>query len=431
MKRFPLSILICCVINIVSLYSFANTKDTTVIIPAGGNTFTNNNEDIIKQNDVAEWSNPNTVLEMYLRVTQPGSLKLSLNATTDNKSTIAIVIGGQSKKIKLTKNDTIFNAGEWRLKDTGYVKVELKGIEKSGNYFANIKSYTVSGTAINSKTVYVKNNEGNFFYWGRRGPSVHLGYTLNNDVNAEWFYNEVTVPAGDDVVGSYYMANGFAEGYFGMQVNSATERRILFSVWSPYSTDDPTKIPADQQISMLRKGEGVHTGEFGNEGSGGQSYLRYNWKAGNTYKFLLHAEPGNNNTTTYTAYFFAPEKNEWKLIASFKRPQTNTYLKHLHSFLENFEPEQGNKTRKVLFGNQWICDVNGNWSELTEAKFTGDNTARIGYRMDYAGGLDASGQFYLQNCGFFSKYTKLNGNYARQATGIKPVVDVEKLKMEN
>jgi hypothetical protein len=431
MKNFSLSILICCVINIVSLHSFANTKDTTVIIPAGGNTFTSNNEDIINQTGVIGWSNPNTVLEMYLRVTQPGSLRLSLNATTDKNSTIAVVIGGQSKKIKLTKNDTIFNAGEWLLKDTGYVKVELKGIEKSGNIFANIRNYSVSGTAINSKTVYVKNNEGNFFYWGRRGPSVHLGYTLNNDVKAEWFYNEVTVPAGDDVVGSYYMANGFAEGYFGMQVNSATERRILFSVWSPYSTDDPTKIPADQQISMLRKGEGVHTGEFGNEGSGGQSYLRYNWKAGNTYKFLLHAEPGNNNTTTYTAYFFAPEKNVWQLIASFKRPQTNTYLKHLHSFLENFEPEQGNRTRKVLFGNQWICDVNGNWTELTQAKFTGDNTARIGYRMDYAGGLDASGRFYLQNCGFFSKYTKLNGNYTRQATGMKPVVDVEKLKIEN
>ncbi|MBV4355742.1 DUF3472 domain-containing protein [Pinibacter aurantiacus] len=420
--------LITCMTAAFPQLSFANIMDTTVVIPAGGNTFASNNDDIVKQKGVSGWNNQNATLEIYVRVTQPGTLKLSLNASTDDKSTITATIGNQSKKIKLTKSDTLVNAGEWRLKDTGYVKVELKGIEKTGNYFADIKSYTVSGTAINSKTVFVKNNEGNFFYWGRRGPSVHLGYTLNNDVKAEWFYNEITVPSGDDVIGSYYMANGFAEGYFGMQVNSATERRILFSIWSPYSTDDPKKIPADQQIVMLRKGEGVHTGEFGNEGSGGQSYLRYNWKAGNTYKFLLHAQPdNNNNTTTYTAYFFAPEKNEWQLIASFKRPKTNTYLKHLHSFLENFNPEQGNKTRKVLFGNQWICDVNGNWSELTDAKFTGDNTARIGYRMDYGGGLDKSGLFYLQNCGFFSNYTQLNGNYKRPATGIKPVVDFGKL----
>ena len=55
------------------------------------------------------------------------------------------------------------------------------------------------------------------------------------------------VPEGNDVLGSYFMANGFAQGYFGIQVNSPTERRILFSVWSPFHTDDPSEIP-DQAI---------------------------------------------------------------------------------------------------------------------------------------------------------------------------------------
>ena len=54
----------------------------------------------------------------------------------------------------------------------------------------------------------------------------------------------MTIPKNNDVVGSYFMANGFAEGYFGIQVNSETERRILFSVWSPYKTDDPNSIQA-------------------------------------------------------------------------------------------------------------------------------------------------------------------------------------------
>ena len=97
--------------------------------------------------------------------------------------------------------------------------------------------------------------------------------------NAEWFYNEITVPAGNDVIGSYFMADGFKEGYFGMQVNSPTERHILFSVWSPFQTDDPASIPEDKKIILLKKGANVHAGEFGNEGSGGQSYLNYNWKA--------------------------------------------------------------------------------------------------------------------------------------------------------
>ena len=60
------------------------------------------------------------------------------------------------------------------------------------------------------------------------------------------------------------MANGFGEGYYGIQVNSDTERRILFSIWSPFKTDDPNSIPDDQKIKLLKKGKGVTSGEFGN-----------------------------------------------------------------------------------------------------------------------------------------------------------------------
>ncbi len=62
------------------------------------------------------------------------------------------------------------------------------------------------------------------------------------------------------MIGSYFMANGFGQGYFGIQVNSASERRILFSVWSPFSTNNPREIPDDQRITLLKKGEPVHAG---------------------------------------------------------------------------------------------------------------------------------------------------------------------------
>ncbi|RZJ64794.1 MAG: DUF3472 domain-containing protein, partial [Flavobacterium sp.] len=334
--------------------------------------------------------------------------------------------------------------GEWEITDTGYVAIEIKGLSASSGQFPNIASLQLGGTAITDKTSYVKSNEGNFFYWGRRGPSVHLNYEVPKDIEAEWFYNEITVPAGEDIVGSYYMANGFAEGYFGIQVNSATERRVLFSVWSPFTTDDPKSIPESHQIKMLKKGTDVYTGEFGNEGSGGQSYLKYNWKAGSTYKFLLHAKPGTpelkpknadgtvdieyklDSTTTYTAYFFAPELNQWKLIASFKRPKTQTYIKRPHSFLENFIPEMGDKKRKVLFGNQWICDTKGNWVELDKATFTIDNTGRVNYRKDYSGGLDGS-NFFLQNCGFFNNFTLPKTTFTKPKTNNKPIIDFRKL----
>jgi len=67
---------------------------------------------------------------------------------------------------------------------------------------------------------YVTNNFS--FYWGKRGPSDHMSFTLPSGKTSEWFYNELTVPVGFDPVGSYFMSNGFNNGYFGMQVNSLT-----------------------------------------------------------------------------------------------------------------------------------------------------------------------------------------------------------------
>jgi hypothetical protein len=243
----------------------------------------------------------------------------------------------------------------------------------------------------------------------------------------EWFYSEVTVPPGMDPAGSYFMANGFGEGYFGIQVNSATERRVLFSVWSPFNTDDPASIPEDKKVKLLRKGAGVQTGEFGNEGSGGQSFLRYNWKAGTTYKFLLRASPANNNSTNYAAWFFAPEEGRWIFIASFARPATQTYLKDLYSFIENFDDTQGYFTRKAWYHNQWVHTTGGNWQVLNKVVFTGDLTAEKKFRMDYSGGTEGN-RFYLRNGGFFNNYTKLNSEFSLPPGKKEPDIKLEDFK---
>ena len=141
------------------------------------------------------------------------------------------------------------------------------------------------------------------------------------------------------------MANGFADGYFGMQVNSDTERRILFSVWSPSDESAPAKIPEALKIKLQRKGIGVTVGEFGNEGAGGQSYLNYSWEAATTYRFLINAKPTSSRFTAYTTYFCVPHEGRWRLIASFLRPETRTHLKSLSSFLENFNPNFGDLER--------------------------------------------------------------------------------------
>lgn len=410
MTRLKYFLLGCCLFICGTACAVAN--DPSASVPLGGNAWRLDKDTIggqVSNNGIINWSSKRAEFVVYIRLAKAGSFKLWLTAQVPvGQSTLVVSALKDSRQVIVRDNKFQDHfVGEWTVKDTGYIAIKIKGLSKTGNVFADIQALRLTGPAIDQRTAFVKNNDGDFFYWGRRGPSVHLGYLYPDGENIEWFYNEVTVPSGNDVIGSYFMACGFGEGYFGMQVNSATERHILFSVWSPFTTDDPKKIPDEQKIKMLKKGPYVHAGEFGSEGSGGQSYMNYMWKAGSTYKFLVQAKPDANGNTIYTAWFYAPENYSWQLIASFSRPKTDTYLKRLYSFLENFEPEQGTITRKVYFSNAWIADDKGNWTVLNKAHFTIDNTGAKGYRMDYAGGVE-NGSFFLKNCGFFNNYTPRN-----------------------
>ena len=401
----------------------------TVSIPTQGNSWAvnniNKNQEMIGDDGIHNWTDNSLKIKTYFKTTQTGELTVGMIAKAETgASKIKATFNGESQIINIRNqsSDTIF-VGNFETEQTGYQFIELEGIEKEGAMFPAIESFLLGGEAASDPVYFVKDD----FYWGRRGPSVHLNYQLpENHGDIHWFYNEITVPENNDVLGSYFMANGFAEGYFGMQVNSETERRILFSVWSPYSTDNPDEIPEEYKIKMLRKGEDVYTGEFGNEGSGGQSYLKYNWKAGNTYRFLLNATPTGNDETDYTAWFYPPEAGEWKLIASFRRPKTDTHLTRLHSFLENFMTETGNRQRTGYYTNQWFYDADGKWNEITKMRFTADATARKENRMDYAGGAKDK-SFFLQNCGFFSDTTPIDTIFEREASGIPPDVNFEEL----
>jgi len=415
-----------CVKAAPSIHNESQTHDANkMIVPMGGNTW-NIHGGKITNMGLTNWESSSTSIKTYVYISQSGSLKLSVNMNPGGKNKLKFTLQGISKELTVEGSlEKEFYVGKWENIRQGYVMIELQGVSRTADNFGTVSSIGISGTSINSETAFVKDNIDNYFYWGRRGPSVHLKYTLPASEITE-FYSEITVPEGNDVIGSYFMANGFAEGYFGIQVNSLTERRILFSVWSPYTTDDPASIPPELKITMLKKGNNVHTGEFGNEGAGGQSYLVYPWKAGTTYQFLLRGQPQSDNSTIYTAYFFAPEENKWMLIASFKRPKTNTYLKNFHSFLENFITETGDKTRMAIYGNPWVRDTNGVWAAISSAKFTADQTARKQFRLDYAGGVKGNA-FFLKNCGFFFPGITIDSQFNIEKPKTAPVIDFAKL----
>ena len=391
---------------------------TSLTVSMGGNayvtTLASGGVETVTTTTLANWTNANSIFSAYFRLGNTGSLTVKVKAkVASGSSVVKITVNGVAFNVSMSGTAfTTYNVGTVNITSPGYVKVNFQGVSKTGGYFADVSDLIISGPAVASNVQYA--NDSANFYWSRRGPSVHLGYTA--PANTQWFYNEVTVPVGQDPVGSYFMANGFSEGYFGMQVNSSSERRILFSVWNP--TGGTT--------TSSRVGTGVVAQTFTGEGEGGQAYLVYNWVAGNTYKFLTEAVPDASGNTTFSSWFYAPEVGSWKFIASWLRPSTTTYLTGLYSFVENFQDTNGYLGRKGNFGNQWAMNSSGTWTELTSAYLDGDATANNEQRMDYAGGV-SSGKFYLQNGGFFASYVTLNQTFTRTATGTPPSINFSTL----
>jgi len=401
-----------------------------VSIPTTGNAWVLENgkytsSELIKSNGVTNWIKPNHTIRTFFYLERAGHISLGIRAKVHSgTSRIRCTISGVSHVINLQNSDfTNVYIGEIQVNKPGYYYLELIGLDKEGVVFADVQDVLLGGINV-SDVKYIKDD----FYFGRRGPSVHLNFVPPNDVDqVEWFYSELMVPENNDVIGSYFMANGFGEGYFGIQVNSPTERRILFSIWSPYQTDNPDDIPEDHKIKLLKKGQDVVTGEFGNEGSGGQSFKVFNWKAGVNYGFLVGAKPLRDGNTDYTAYFHDPTTDEWNLIAQFRRPKTTTYLTRLYSFLENFIPDTGVHERRALYQNQWAYDTTSGWHELTQVTFTADNTARKEYRLDYSGGVEGDG-FYLKNCGFTTDVVAIDSRFSRPLQGREPDINFSELE---
>ena len=378
----------------------------------------------IHQEGIRNWTDLNDEIRTYFKVPLTGKLHVGLAIKSpDGSSKIKVTLGNESKELTIKNRDyENIEVGVFNIETKGYQFIELKGIDKSSGTIADITDILIGGPATRENPIFVKDD----FYYGRRGPTVHLTYEANTTDEIEWFYNEVTVPKGADVLGSFIMAAGFNGGYFGMQVNSNTERRILFSVFSPHYSQNPAQTPQDYKVLEMAKGSNVTVREFGDEGTGLQSLMGFDWKSGNTYKFLVRGFLSTNSTTDFTAYFYAPEIGRWQLISSLRRPFTNTYLSHFHSFLENFSPRTGHITRIGLFTNQWIRDTKGQWHEMTKAKFNVDATGRKKARADHTGGVE-SGSFYLKNCGFFDENTPPDMYFVRDANGTAPSVDVSSL----
>ena len=176
----------------------------------------------------------------------------------------------------------------------------------------------------------------------RAARSVHLGYAAPE---AAVFYNEVSVEKS--VPGSYFMACGFSHGYFGIQEQGDGKKVVIFSVWDPTRGDNPNAVPDQRRVEVLFKADDVVVRRFGGEGTGGQSFFNYDWKLGQTCRFLVKAT-ADEGKSAYAAYFFLPESKAWKHLVTFRTSTGGDRLKGLYAFIEDFRRDGRVPTKCVV-----------------------------------------------------------------------------------
>jgi hypothetical protein len=376
---------------------------------------------ISQRSGVTRWNNPEIKIVWFGEFKQTGEIaaKLALKLPADAESKLKLTVAGQSYETTVKgAGESLVTAdfGAFNLKQTGYQRFTLESLNERGKPFGDLDALLLDGPALADVHFNLKER--------RNAASVHLFYPVPEATNVAAFYCEVT--AVDDPVTTFYMACGWHRGYFGMQVNSPTERRIIFSVWdSGNEAVDRNKVADENRVKLMGKGEGVYTGDFGNEGTGGHSHLKYLWKTGETQKFIVTAQPTNETFTIFSGYYFRPDNKEWMLISSWRAPKEGGWLRGLHSFSENFGGSTGHLRRRALYGNQWIRTPTGRWIELTTASFSHDPTGRQD-RLDRFMGVE-NWKFFLSHGGFVPGFTKYGEKFSRPPVGVAPIVELPPL----
>ena len=365
----------------------------------------------VRPEGITHWKSQKNSINWFGKFAATGKFTAKVELILTEGDTITMTLSSGNKKSKATvtgKKDTpvIADFGIFHITKPGFQQLSFNASKPP----KTIKSLILDGPATKDVHFNLKPR--------RNAASVHLSYPIERGTKVSAFYCEMT--GVEDPLWTYYMACGWHRGYFGMQVNSPTERRIIFSVWdSGGEAIDRKKVGQENRVTLVAKGEGVYSGDFGNEGTGGHSHLKYLWKTGQKQKFLVTAEPVSETHTIFAGYYFHPDTKDWMLISSWKAPKEGKRLRGLYSFSENFAGQNGHVLRKALYGNQWIRTADGKWHEITKTTFSHDSTGKKD-RLDRYMGLGNDNQFFLSHGGFLNNYTNYGEPFTRKSNGNSP-----------
>lgn len=188
--------------------------------------------------------------------------------------------------------------------------------------------------------------------------------------------SSLVVPQGSDIESTYFMTNGFDNGYAGFQVQEQRRRLILFSIWDP--------------CEVVEVGPSVQSSRFGGEGTGWKTWLPFDWKTNVVYTVRVTAELETSRSTLYSC--FVDVQGSWQLISRIRRHGSGELLNHLHSFLENWSMDDRYAKRGYFLGQSVIDRYNRQY-QLNDVE-TGHSTPRTD-TTSWSWGV-ADDKFYLE-----------------------------------
>jgi len=207
----------------------------------------------------------------------------------------------------------------------------------------------------------------------------HLWWNLEGQKDATCLYGEITVLATAPHI--YYCGANWhpgepAGGYCGIQHNSETERRTIFSIWDTSPQLHPKVTAADPRTVYNR---------FGGEGTGAHTHMLWPWKVGETFQFFVQKQPGKGGTTDTRYYVNDRIEKRWLHSATITNPSGGkasvaTFGGGLNSFLENFAGKDRAVPKLALY-RLWLgssvdtmkcltgAGGDGTWGELHDEYF--------------------------------------------------------------
>ncbi|TKC08335.1 DUF3472 domain-containing protein [Pedobacter polaris] len=355
---------------------------------------------------VSNWRDQNKSVVWYLYQTT-GSYDFSFNDIVDKDKTLEFeltvtptypMVGFKNLKKKLIfkgtgKSDSLFVANIV-VPNTGYFRYELRPISNPEGAI-KINSLVFKSLKSNGQV-----NQTDY----QSSPSVHLSFSTTAPTTKayNWIYQEILVPKGGDPLATYYMSLGFYRGYMGIQTNSTTERRVLFSVWDSKDAENDKSITKQDFVSFVDKGKTTMINSFGNEGTGGQSYVKTaGWKTGEPIKFIMNVKALDNNSVLLSAWYKL-EGQAWNYVATWRAPKEHRMFDGFYSFLENFGYTNGQLRREAYYYNAWGKEAaTGKWINFNKVSFS-NTDGKVGQRIDFEQGVSAkfADRFYMSSGGY-------------------------------